>query len=84
MFKSSNVQPLFQSGNCVCLSLQLVFRVVCNDVCCVCVYSRQISHCMMAVYVDDRYLNVQDSDFVNLISSDLRRFLDSIEEKTNQ
>jgi len=39
---------------------------------------------MMAVYVDDRYLNVQDSDFVNLISSDLRRFLDSIEEKTNQ
>lgn len=47
------------------------------------VYSKQISHCVMALYIDDRYLNSQDSDFVNLVSSDLQRFIDSVEEKTN-
>jgi len=39
---------------------------------------------MMAVYVEDRYLNSQDSDFVNLVNADLQRFLDSDGEKTNQ
>jgi len=48
------------------------------------VFNQQIFHRVMAVYVDDRYLNSQDADFVNLVSSDLRRFSDSIEEKTNQ
>lgn len=38
----------------------------------------------MAVYVGDRYLNSQDSDFVNLVSSDLQMFLDSVEEKADQ
>jgi len=38
----------------------------------------------MAVYVGDRYLNSQDGDFVHLVSSDLERFLDSAEEKTDR
>ena len=38
----------------------------------------------MAVYVDDRYLNSQDSDFVNLVISDLQTFLDAAEEKADQ
>jgi len=39
---------------------------------------------MMAVYIEDRYLNSQDTDFVNLVTSDLQMFLDSLKEKTNQ
>lgn len=35
------------------------------------------------MYVDDRYLNSQDTDFVNLVSCDLRRLLDSVEEKAD-
>jgi len=38
----------------------------------------------MAVYIDDRYLNSQDSDFVNLVSSELQNFRDSAEDKTDQ
>ena len=49
-----------------------------------CVCSQQVSLSAMAMYVGDRYLNSQDSDFVNLVTSDLERFLDSVEEKTDQ
>jgi len=38
----------------------------------------------MALYVDDRYLNSQDSDFVNLVSCDLKEFLDSVEANDDQ
>jgi len=49
-----------------------------------CVCKQQISLPVMAVYIGDRYLNSQDSDFVNLVSSDLQMFLDSAEEKADQ
>jgi len=49
-----------------------------------CACNRQIPVCVMAVYVGDRYLNSQDGDFVHLVSSDLERFLDSAEEKTDR
>ena len=48
------------------------------------VYRWLISHCLMAVYIDDRYLNSHDSDFVYSVTSDLQMFSDSVKEKTNQ
>jgi hypothetical protein len=43
-----------------------------------------LKHTMAAAYVDDRYLNKDESDFVDLVSSDVAYFLDQAHGDSNR